>query len=89
MGWRTEICGVLPADGRRPARGSSTKDCNYAEDLGMGEENSRTRLLQLHCISSHFPSSDVVLGVLVFWGGFFFKKSFVFQNEALVAKEKH
>lgn len=88
MGWRTEICGVLPADGRRPARGSSTKDCNYAEDLGMGEENSRTRLLQLHCISSHFPSSDVVLGVLVFWGVFFLK-SFVFQNEALVAKEKH
>ncbi|KAM6088086.1 zinc finger protein 704 isoform 3-T4 [Chlamydotis macqueenii] len=26
MGWRTEICGVLPADGRRPAKGSSTKD---------------------------------------------------------------
>lgn len=60
----------------------------------MGEDNSRTRLLQLHCITSHFPSSDVVLGVfwLFFGGGLFFflkKKSFVFQSEALVAKEKH
>lgn len=57
----------------------------------MGEDNSRTRLLQLHCITSHFPSSEVVLrGVflLVFWV-FFFLKSFVFQSEALVAKEKH
>lgn len=55
----------------------------------MGEDNSRTRLLQPHCITSHFPFSDVVLGVLGFWGVLGFFKSFVFQSEALVAKEKH
>lgn len=57
----------------------------------MGEDNSRTRLLQLHCITSHFPSSDVVLRgfFVVFLSVFFLKKSFVFQSEALVAKEKH
>lgn len=64
---------------------------------GGGRTTSRTRLLQLHCITSYFPSSDVVLGFFrclfgVFFVGFyflFFKKSFVFQSEALVAKEKH
>lgn len=55
MGWRTEICGALPAGGRRPARGSSTEEQSYAEDLGMGKDNDRTRLLHLHCITSRFP----------------------------------
>ena len=85
MGWRTEICGALPAGGRRPAKGSSTRDCNYAEDLGVGEDNSRTRLLQLHRTTSHFPSSGVLLGGFC-W---FFGVLFFFSKRALYFKVKH
>lgn len=62
----------------------------------MGEDNDRTRLLHLHCITSRFPPVMWCWGFcflicfLICWVVFFFyKESFVFPSEALVAKEKH
>lgn len=90
MGWRTEICGALLAGGRRPAKGSSTEEQSYAEDLGMGEDNDRTRLLHLHCITSHFPPVMWCWGFcflicfLICWVVFFFtKRALYFQVKHL------
>lgn len=64
---------------------------------GRGQQQKQIAAAALY----HFPFSPPVMwcwGFWFFWGGIFFVclfwcfvffKSFVFQNEALVAKEKH
>lgn len=82
MGWRTEICGVLPADGRRPAKGSSTKDWIMQRIWGWGRTTAEPDCCSRTVSLPIFPS------VMWCWAFWFFGVFWVFLR-ALYFKVKH